>query len=125
MPSPRPRSSRAGFTLVELLVVVVIIGILAAFAIPKFANTTAKADLANVKSDLHSLSVAQEDYYNEHGVYSQNMALLAIQPSQGVTVTLVQGGANGWSATAVHPAAVPITCAVFYGAAAPVPPATV
>ena len=36
--------------------------ILAAVAIPKFSNTTAKADLANVKSDLHTLVIAEEGY---------------------------------------------------------------
>ena len=49
---------RAGFSLVEVLIVIVVIGILAAVAIPKFSGTTAKADLANVKSDLHALVLA-------------------------------------------------------------------
>ncbi len=115
---------RPGFTLIELMVVVVIIGILAAVAIPKFSATTAKADLANVKSDLHTLSQAQENYFYDYAVYTQSLALLNVQPSPSVSITIVEATANGWSATAVHPAAVPVTCAVYYGSATPVAPAT-
>ena len=55
---------------------------------------------------------------------SPNLALLKTIPSPGVSLTLVEATATGWSATAVHPAAVPVTCAVYYGGAAAVAPAT-
>ncbi|HEV2750669.1 MAG TPA: prepilin-type N-terminal cleavage/methylation domain-containing protein, partial [Gemmatimonadales bacterium] len=59
----RVRMNRKGFTLIELLIVVVIIGILAAIAIPKFANTKAKAYIASMKSDLRNLVTAEEAFF--------------------------------------------------------------
>jgi prepilin-type N-terminal cleavage/methylation domain-containing protein len=113
-----------GFTLIELLIAIVIVGILAAIAIPRFADTKGKANVAAVKSDLANLAKEQEAYFSEHASYAPTLAQLRTTPSPGVTVTLVETSATGWSATAVHPAAVPVTCAVFYGSAAPVAPAT-
>ena len=116
---------RKGFTLVELLVVIVIIGILASIAIPRFANTTAKANIAAVKSDLRHLATGQESYFYEHATYAPSMALLNVVTSPGVTLTIVEASPAGWTATAVHPSAVPVTCSIFYGGSTPVAPATV
>src|SRR2546426_12581108 len=62
--------NRKGFTLIELMIVVVIIGILAAIAIPKFANTKAKAYIASMKSDLRNLVTAEERYFADSVKYS-------------------------------------------------------
>src|SRR5256885_5783405 len=66
--------NRKGFTLIELLIVVVIIGILAAIAIPKVANTKAKAYIASMKSDLRNLVTAEEAYFADSVKYSATTA---------------------------------------------------
>jgi type IV pilus assembly protein PilA len=122
----RPRgAARAGFTLIELLIVVVIIGILAAIAIPKFTDTKGKSYATSMKADLRNLASRQEDYFYNNEVYSGGIGALGFSASPGVVLTITQADASGWSATTTHPAADPLTCAVFYGGAAPVAPATV
>jgi prepilin-type N-terminal cleavage/methylation domain-containing protein len=120
------RSTRLarGFTLIELLIVVVVIGILAAIAIPKFQSTKGKAYAATIKSDLKNLASAQEDYFYYNESYTTTIGSLVFPGTNGVTITIVEGDGRGWSATATHPAAFPLTCTVFYGQAAPIPPAT-
>jgi type IV pilus assembly protein PilA len=117
-------TSRRAFTLIELLIVVVIIGILAALAVPKFSYTKGHAYTARMKSDLRNLAVAQEGYFYQNGVYATSAAVLApsFVPSAGNTLTVVTASAAGWSATATS-SNTPITCALFYGVAA-VAPAT-
>jgi general secretion pathway protein G len=60
------RRLSGGFTLVELLVVVVILGVLAAIAIPQFTSNTEDAKLAALDSSLAELRSAVELYYHQH-----------------------------------------------------------
>ena len=124
MPNVRiaPRT-RVGFTLVELLVVCVIIGVLAALAIPRFQNTKGKAEFAAIKSDLHNLTTAEESYFYERRVYTTVLDSLKYSTSRGVQVTIAEATGSGWSATATHPDSYPHMCAIFVGSAAPVAPA--
>ena len=115
---------RTGFTLIELLIVVVVLGILAAIAIPKFAHAKARTRAAAIKSDLRNLATAQEEYLSIHGVYAGDPADLDYTSSEGVVVTIVSNPPGGWSATTSHPMSDPLTCALFYGTASPVAPAT-
>jgi general secretion pathway protein G len=56
-----------GFTLVEILIVVVILGILAAIVIPQFTSASETAKLSSVKSQLQTIRSQLELYRNQHG----------------------------------------------------------
>jgi len=115
------RNNRAAFTLIEMLIVVVVISILAAIAIPKFANSKDRAYQATVKSDLRNLVTAEEVYFDDYSTYTTSVATTQFQPSQGVTYTVSAATGTGWSATATHiglVGATPSGCHVAVGAAA-------
>jgi type IV pilus assembly protein PilA len=66
---------RGGFTLIELMIVVAIIGILAAIAIPNFLRFQLKAKSSEGKTNLAAIRTAQESYFAEYGLYiSSNLS---------------------------------------------------
>jgi len=60
-----------GFSLVELMVVVAIIGILSALAVPRFRAFQAKAKQAEAKNNLKHIYTLQMSYYGEHEAYAE------------------------------------------------------
>lgn len=64
----RIRTTKAGgFTLIELMVVVMIIGILASIAVPNFIGAQKKAQIAALKDNMHTVQVCAESYGTDSG----------------------------------------------------------
>lgn len=61
------RLGQKGFTLVELLIVVIILAILAAIIVPQFGSSTEDANVSTLKSNLSSMRNLIEVYYQQHG----------------------------------------------------------
>src|SRR5258705_4431775 len=63
--------SQKGFTLIELMIVVVVIGILAAIAIPNFIAMQSRAREGSTKANMHTFQLAAEDYGTQYdGTYA-------------------------------------------------------
>lgn len=77
------RLSKRGFTLIELMIVVAIIGILAAIAIPNFVRFQARAKQGEAKANLKSLFTAQRSYFQEFDAYIAEIRTLGFSPERG------------------------------------------
>jgi type II secretion system protein G len=60
---------KRGFTLIELLIVVAIIAILAAIAVPNFLEAQVRSKVSRVKSDMRSIDTALQAYYVDNNRY--------------------------------------------------------
>ncbi|MEW6264425.1 MAG: prepilin-type N-terminal cleavage/methylation domain-containing protein [Thermodesulfobacteriota bacterium] len=99
----RMRRGQKGFTLIELMIVVAIIGILAAIAIPQFASYRKRAQDSAAKSSLKNLATAQENYYAQNNTYTATRAnLTGWTVETTVTVAIAAADTTSWSATAKH-----------------------
>jgi len=98
----------SGYSLTELMIVLVVIGILALLALPKFMNVTTKAKMTEAKTQLKHLHTLQTAYYYERDTYADRLASLGFEPSTLITdggnaryrIAIDESGRSGYRATA-------------------------
>lgn len=94
-------SRRAGFSIIELLVVMSIVAILASIAVPRFTSVTEGSQEAAVKSDVRNALSAQEQYFVDNGTYAEfdvepggSVEVPTFRASPGVSVTATMDGSD-------------------------------
>jgi len=101
---------RSGFTMIELVFVIVILGILASVAIPKLAATRDDANIAKASTEISSLISDLGSYYTAHGSFENNI-------SKMTNVKLYSSVTDGSSETPADAASLSVkggTADVFY-----------
>jgi general secretion pathway protein G len=98
-PATQNRNARSAFTLVEILLVVTIIGILAALVIPRIAGTGERARVTAAQADINGgIKSALGQYEVDNGFYPKSLQDLIHQP----------GNAKNWHGPYFDPAQLPI-----------------
>ncbi len=110
-----------GFTVIELVIVMAIIGLLATIAIPRLANTKERAQLAAMKSDLRNLVTAEETYLADSSKYATDLGD-RYRVSAGNRMPTITLTSDGWTASLTSTGTLQM-CAVFVGST-PLAPAT-
>ena len=84
----RVRRRRTGFSLIELLLVLVILAVLAAVVVPKFTNRTEQARITAAKTDISMLDTALDAYEIDNGRFPSS--------DEGLSALVSAGSAKNW-----------------------------
>jgi prepilin-type N-terminal cleavage/methylation domain-containing protein len=106
------KKTQKGFTLIELLIVIAVIAILAAIAIPNLLSSRKAANESSAISSVRTLITAEETYRSRYGTYTATIGDLGPAPSSGPTKTaaglvdslLAAGTKSGYTMAVAAPA---------------------
>jgi prepilin-type N-terminal cleavage/methylation domain-containing protein len=98
-----PHSNRRGFTFIEILVAMLVLGLLSAIAVPRFRMYKEKAYVAAMKSDLGNIRISEEEHFALHQQYATDTAALGFRATSNVRVALTSADLmGGYTAVATH-----------------------
>lgn len=110
------RRPRIGFTFVELLMAMTVLGVLSAVAVPRYRSFKERAYLAAMRTELGSLRVAEEAYWTENMAYSADTSSLDWNGSGHITLKISSLDlSSGYTAVASHSSAPSLQCATSVG----------
>ena len=95
--APRPAARRSGFSLMEMLVVVVILGILAAIALPLYQKVTYRARAASIINDLYVVRTAAYQYQAEENAWPPDAERGDVPPDFAPYVETVDFAGDGYA----------------------------
>ena len=103
-----PKRNEKGFTLIELMIVIAIIGILAAIAIPQFSAYRQRSYNSGAQADLRNAATAQEAYFVDYSSYSGTVSDLegssyGLYTTENVTIAIPStSSADGYTMSSYH-----------------------
>jgi type IV pilus assembly protein PilA len=100
------KKNESGFTLIELMIVIAIIGILAAIAIPQFSAYRQRSYNSSANADLRNAATAQEAYYVDSMTYTGTIGNLVgtygLYTSKGVVFQNIRGNTSSYHMESYH-----------------------
>jgi len=97
--------NRKGFTLIELMIVIAIIGILAALAAPSFISYRIKGYNASSNTDIKNAFIAAQAYFSDYPsgtLTDSNLTSYGFRASDNVTLSIITSVQSGLNLTAAH-----------------------
>jgi prepilin-type N-terminal cleavage/methylation domain-containing protein len=114
------RGLRSGYTLIEIAMVVILIGILTALMVQHITEVKRHAYVASLQSDLRNLETAEESYFVDYDTYTASLPVNRYMPSVDNTYSILSASVTGWSAQVTRTATVGLgtnTCHIAVGTA--------